>query len=161
MVRVVAVVDDELLGRCEVAFDAIHPRRVGRGEDQLDVVAGAPLDDFILAVSLHVVQDDVYQPVVRISPSDGLEESQYLLPPLPLLMVHPQTVFVDIVSCQEMANPVKTAVGGSVPDRTFLGCPRGPGLWLDLDRSELVETDYGRSFWGFLVERLDAFFLAS
>lgn len=59
MVGVVAIIDDELLSWREVTLDAIHPRCVGCGEDQFDVVAVTPVDHFFFCVSLHVVQDDV------------------------------------------------------------------------------------------------------
>lgn len=74
------------------------------------------------------------------------------MPALPLLLVHPEIVSVDIVGCQEVADTEESTVGGSVSDRFPLRCPRSPGLRLDLDWSELVETDYGRSFRGLLVE---------
>src|SRR5690606_31282682 len=59
MVGVVAGGQDELAQRPEVRLDRVRPRRVGRGEQQLDGVCLAPLAHDLAAVVVEVVEDHV------------------------------------------------------------------------------------------------------
>ena len=52
-------IEDELFGRCEVAFDAVHPRCICCREYQFEIVLLTPIHNFGLAVRSHIVQDNV------------------------------------------------------------------------------------------------------
>ena len=87
------------------------------------------------------------------------EEIEYDRGVLLGFMMHPQNVFMDVISTEEIADTAVATVGGSMSDRSLLRCPRRAGMRLDLDRSQFVEADYGRVFRRPLVESVDAFFL--
>ena len=161
VIRFIAVVDDELLRGSEVTFDTVHPGSVGCDEDELDVVCVNPLNHFLFSMGGEVVEHDVEPSFLGVSSPNGFQERKDLLPPLPFLVMHPQGVFVNIIGCQEVTHSLEPRVGGSSPDGSVLGSPRTARLRLHLDGPKLVETDYGRPFRHFFVERLDPFFLAS
>ena len=138
----VAVVDDELLGGSEVAFDAVHPGCVGSNEDELDVICVDPLNDFLLSMGGEVVKHDVEPSFLGVSSANGFKERKDLLPSFPFLVMHPQVVFVNIIGRQEVTHSLEPRVGGSSPDGSVLGSPRTARLRLHLDGPKLVETDY-------------------
>ena len=76
VVGVVAVVDREFAKRSEVRLDRVRPRRVGRGEAQLDGVFRTPLSKVFAAMVVEVVQDHVDRFVVRAQFADGLQRAQ-------------------------------------------------------------------------------------
>ena len=59
MVGMITVIEDELFGRCEVAFDAVHPRCICCRVYQFEIVLLTPVHNFGLAVRSHIVQDNV------------------------------------------------------------------------------------------------------
>ena len=59
MVGMITVIEDELFGRCEVAFDAVHPGCICCREYQFEIVLLTPVHNFGLAVRSHIVQDNV------------------------------------------------------------------------------------------------------
>lgn len=89
----IAVVDDELLRGCEMALNTVHPGSVCGRKDKLDIGVLAPLNDFLLHMGSHVVQDDKQLLLFFIPTSDGLEEAEHFPPALPFLVMHPQHVF--------------------------------------------------------------------
>jgi hypothetical protein len=62
--------------RPELGLDRVGPGRVGRGEAQLDLVAGGPGPDGGSLVRRQVVQDDVDRGAVRAGGADRAQGGQ-------------------------------------------------------------------------------------
>src|SRR5665647_3049770 len=58
MALIVGAVEDERAKGLELALDEVQPARIGRGEDELDVVFGDPRLQLGLLVRAEVVEDD-------------------------------------------------------------------------------------------------------
>ena len=100
-----------------------------------------PLHDFGFRVRSHVVQDDVEATIWGVAAPDGLKETEYLLPSFSLFVMHPKSVFVDIVGRQEVAHSVESTIGRPLSDRAVLRSPSASPLGLHLDGAKLVKAD--------------------
>ena len=159
MVLRVAVLDDEVVSGRQMAFETVHPRGVGGGEDEVDLMALTPLPDRLGGVRRQIVEDEVDPLGLFVAAPDGLEEGQHHRGMLLPLVMHPQLVLLDVVGAEEVADPGVPMVGGPVPYRVLLRGPRSAGMGLDLHRPHLVEADYDRILRRPPVESVDAFFL--
>ena len=159
MVPWVAVLDDEVMGRRQMAFETIHPGSVGRGEDQGNPISLTPSPDLVGRVRRQIVEDEVDAFGFAVAAPDGLQESEHHRGVLLRLVMHPQVILVDVVGAEEVADAGVPGVGGPVPHRVVLRRPRRAGMGLDLHRPHLVEADYDRVLRRLPVEAVDAFFL--
>ena len=109
----------------------------------------------------RIVENEIDLTPIVISTAQVLEKCQDFSRTLPLFAMHPQMVFVDIVGSQIISDTVSACIGCSVSDWIVLWCPYTTRLWSDFNRSKNVEADDGGPYRRLLVERFDAFFLAS
>ena len=79
----VAVVDNKLLRRSQMAFNPIHPRGIRGDKDHFDIGLLTPLDDFGPMMGRQVIQDQIDLASAWVASPEAFEESKHLLPALP------------------------------------------------------------------------------
>src|ERR1019366_10407856 len=101
----------------EVRLDRVRPRRVRRGEHQLDRVAHAPLAQRRAAVMVQVVEDHMDRPVIGELRADLLERAQRGLGTLSRFYAPEQTVLTDRIAAEELPGAVRLVIVRSEPLR--------------------------------------------
>jgi hypothetical protein len=108
MALIVGAVEGERAEGLELALDEVQPARIGRGEDELDVVLGDPRPELGLLVRAEVVEDDD-QVLAEASP-ERARELPNLAPGLAVVEVAVQRTGGGIVGGHELAHAGRSRV---------------------------------------------------
>ena len=143
MASVVGAVEGEPAERLELALDEVEPARVGRQEDELDVVAGDPREQLPLLVRAEVVEH--HDEVLGEAGAQRAQQLAHLAPGLggPDVAVEPARR--GVVGGQQVADTGGPRVRRPEPARVPRAMPAVPEPRLEVQGSELVEAEHPRT----------------
>ena len=150
------------LDRREVALDAVQPGTIGRREHQSQVVLLDKLEDRRTSVTFPIVQHHVEPLLAGIPITKDAQQFQKLAPRLMPSKDAEEFVAPHIVRSQQVARFVGASIGGGQSANLSPECPVHAVMRTDLQRPELIQTDYPPApRFRLPVATLDRFFLAA
>ena len=154
---VVRVAQRELPEGSELALDTVQPRRIGRSEDQPNVVPSGPGDDLGFDMRLEVVQDNVEPFLFRVATTKPTKKAEKVLPRLAPGEAPEQSPCLQVVSCKKVPHATVAMVGRPQSLHPFLSSSQAAAvLGLEIQRSKFVHTYSSASGWPLPIEPTQA-----
>src|SRR5450759_4758840 len=146
MALIVGAVEDERAKGPELALDEVQPARIGRGEDELDVVFGDPRPELGLLVRTEVVEDD--DEVFAEASPERAQELPDLAPGLAVVQMTVQRAAGRVVGGHELAHAGRPRVRRPEAGRLGVRMPAAAESGLEVQWAELVEAEHpGTGRW--------------
>ncbi len=161
---VIGIIDTgqrELAQRGEMALDPVEPGGIRRGVDEFHVVRRRPILDLPPVMRGKVIKHNIKPFLLGIPGAKIFEKIKQRAPGLATFAVAQQQVLLEVERRKEHPRPLVAMVGRRQPSRFAALRPVTARIGPDLQRTELVQTNYPPVFRRMVVELLDSFFLAS
>ena len=100
------------------------------------------MNDLFFVMCTRIVENEENLSPIVISATQVFEKGQDFNRSLPLLAMHPQVIFVDIVCSQIIPDTVSACIGSSMSDWIVLWCPNTARLWPNFNGSKYIEAYY-------------------
>src|SRR5450756_1300400 len=143
---IVGAVEDERAKGPELALNEVQPARIGRGEDELDVVFGDPRLQLGLLVRAEVVEDDD-QVLAEASP-ERTQKLPDLAPGLAVVEMTVQRAGGRVVGGHELAHAGRPRVRRPEAGRLRERMPAAAESGLQVQGAELIEAEHpGTDRW--------------